>query len=188
VFFTRYHYGGIGLAIVLTIILGLPVWFRNASHPLAGSVAVDVCRLLDDAVLAPLPARPERVGAQIPGFADANASCYVELPPGAGGERDVRDVWVGLITLRMLSPEGRPGRTDRFVDTWLAEVKVSGSNVEPVAGPWRRGALIRGPGDAGRTELLVDDAGLVLRVGGRGLPSDTLVAFGAAVARRLRAR
>ena len=69
-----------------------------------------------------------------------------------------------VTTERMLNTPGqRPVRTDRFVDTWIKESGASGSDVTPLQGPWRRGAVIRDQGHPERVSLLADDAGVVVQ-------------------------
>ena len=184
------YYGGIGLALVLAVILALPLWLANANHPLAARTAVDVCAMLEDTLLVALPEPPAKVERRVPGFADAGsaASCYAELPGPSGTAPGARHAWVAVTTQRMLSTDGRAAHTDRFVETWLAEAQADGTSVEQLAGPWRHAALLRGPRNERRIDLLAHDAGVVLWFSGQGIGRDSLVAFATAATRRLRVK
>ena len=185
----RIFYSGIGLAIVLLLFLLLPLWLRNVDHPLTALAAVDVCAYLNDAVRGTLPEPPVSVAPGYPGEQDADKSvCHAELPESSVSDAPAPLVWVAVTTERMLSAGGRPQRTDRVVDVWLAESRASGSEVTPVKGPWRRGAVLREPGRPGKISLLADDAGVVVWVNAQGVDYPAFVAFAEAVTRALRAK
>jgi hypothetical protein len=124
-----------------------------------------------------------------PGEAAASrTACQLELPAPSDDEAGPK-VWVSVMTERMLSATGgRPQRTDRTVDVWLAESGVSGSEVTPVKGPWRRGAVLTERGRPGQLSLLADDAGVVVWVNGQDVEYAAFVAFAEAVTRSLRAK
>jgi len=181
---SAYYFGGIGLIFVLAAFLVIPLWTRNANHPLSGRTAIDVCGLLEDAMLMKLPEPPVKRQSQFPGqVGTAPAVCFAELPAADGAPRFVQ---VAVTTQRMLSAEGRAAKTDRFVETWLAEAEVDGAELEPVAGPWRRAALVRERRGQRKLDLLADDAGVVLWISSRGLDRQSVLSLAEAAARRLR--
>ena len=188
-FHKRIFYSGIGLTIVLLLFLMLPLWLRNVDHPLTARAAIDVCAYLSDAARDTLPEPPVNVAPGFPGGRDTGEPvCHAELPTSSTSDAAVPNVWVVVTTERMLSAEGRPQRTDRFVDRWLAEARVSGTEVTPLKGPWRRGAVLRDSARPGKLGLLADDAGVVVWVNGQGVEYPAFVAFAEAVTRGLRAK
>jgi hypothetical protein len=188
--FSRLYYGGFGLLVVALGLLLLPKWMSSGDHPLVGLTDVDVCAKLGDLMRTGLPETPVQVETGIRGQKQPGMDvCYAELPGAGGAAAHERYVWVSVTTQRQLSKgAGRAVGTDRYVDTWLSEVKASGSTVTPVKGAWRRAALIHPPGSGQGAEVLVDDAGVMLLVKGAGVADGTLVAFADAAARRLRGR
>jgi hypothetical protein len=185
----RIFYSGIGLATVLLLFLVLPLWLRNVDHPLAVQASIDVCAYFSDAVLDTLPQRPAAVARGYPGEKDASKPvCHADLPRARASDARAPNVWVGVTTERMLSAGGRPQRTDRYVETWLTEARMSGGEVTPVTGPWRRGAVIRESGHPEKLGLLADDAGVVIYVNGQGIEDPAFLAFAEALARGLRAK
>ena len=183
-------YGGIGIAIVGLLFLVLPMWLRNVDHPLTAHAALDVCAYMsDDAVIGTLPRKPETIARGLPGKSDpAEPACRLALPPASDDDESPPSIWVAVTTERMLNVGHRPVRTDRFVDTWLKESAVSGSDVTPVQGPWRRGAVIRDPGHPERLSLLADDAGGVVWVNAEGIEYPAFTAFAEAITRGLRGK
>jgi hypothetical protein len=188
--FSRLYYGGFGLLVVALGLLLLPRWMSSGDHPLVGLTDVDVCAKLGDLMRTGLPETPVQVETGIRGQKQSGMDiCYAELPGADGAAAHERYVWVSVTTQRQLSKgAGRGVATDRYVDTWLSEVKASGSTVTPVKGAWRRGALIHPPGSGRGAEVLVDDAGVMLLVKGVGVADNALVALADAAARRLRGR
>lgn len=183
----RILYGGIGIAIVWLAFLVVPIWLRGVDHPLQARDRVDVCAYLTAEVLASLPPSPLAPAPGVPGEEDTGKpACRVEWPAGDDGA--ARGVWVMVTTERMLTADRRPVRTDRFVETWLAEARASGTEVTPVKGPWRRGALLREPRRPDRLGLLADDAGVVVWINGQGIDEPAFVAFAEALGPRLRAK
>lgn len=182
-------YGGIGIAIVGLLFLVVPLWLRNVDHPLTADAAVDVCAYVSDAVIGTLPRAPATIERGVPGESDpGKPACRLELPAADDAEES-SNVWVMVTTERMLNTgQHRPLRTDRFVDTWLKESAVSGSEVTPVQGPWRRGAVIRDQGHPERLGLLADDAGVVVWVNAEGIEYPAFTAFAEAITRGLRGK
>src|SRR5438094_9619089 len=141
--FKRIFYSGIGLSIVLLMLLVVPKWLRGVDHPLTSAAAVDVCAYMSDAAHNTLP-EPIKVLRGYPGEKDTGKPvCHALLPAPSSRDVPAPNVVVAVTTERMTTFEGRTQRTDRFVDTWLAESKASGSEVTPLQGPWRRAAVIR---------------------------------------------
>src|SRR4051812_12592671 len=185
---TRYHLGGIGIVIALFIFLLLPLMTRNANHPLSGETKLDLCQVLGDDVFARMPETPVRVEGRLPNEKDEGKPvCTAYFPVERRGDPS-RFVWVWVQTQRMMVFEGRAPPTDRVVETWITESKVSGSDIARVKGPWRSAAFITEPLRPGQIGLLVDDAGVMLNIHAQGLERDAVMTFGDAVARKLRAR
>jgi hypothetical protein len=182
------YLGGIGLVLALAGLLALPLWLRSGDHPLSGEASLDACTLLANEMRTGLPEQPVDVAPQPPERSGAGvAECVATFAPRRGANPGSRYVRVTVSTQRMLSQGGHPVRTDRFVQTWLTEAKASGSDVQPIEGPWRSAALIRDPGRP-KIDLLADDAGVVLLVSSVSVDAQSLVNFAGAAARRLRTR
>jgi len=193
VLFKRILYGGIGIAIVWAMFLAVPLWLRNVNHPLmTANDAVDLCAYMSGAVLATLPRAPEKIAAGIPNEPSAQIKpvCSAELPAQSRDDKRGPYIWFAVTSERMLNVGGggRPARTDKFVDTWLKESAVSGSDVTPLKGPWRRGAVIRERHHPNKLSLLADDAGVVLWINSQDIEEAAFVAFSEAIAKALRAK
>jgi len=184
--------GGIGLAIVWLSFLTVPLWLRNVDHPLMASQVVDVCTYLDDAVLKTLPDPPDKVSRGILGNPDkSQPACTLEweLPDWKPRSAKAPNLWVGVTTERMLNSfGGRPQRTDKYVDTWLKEAAASGSEVSPLKGAWRRGALMHDSMHKDRISVLADDAGVAVLVVSQGIDEESIVAFSEAITKALKAK
>jgi len=188
--FKRILYGGIGIAIVWLMFLTVPLWLRNVNHPLTANAVIDACAYFTDAVLATLPRPPEKISAGIPGEPQTSfkGACSAELPPESRVDKRKYYVWVAVTSERMLGGDRQPVRTDKFVDLSLKESAVSGSDVTPLKGPWRRGALIIERGRPNKLSLLADDAGVVLWINAQDIEEPAFVAFSEAIAKALRAK
>src|SRR5262245_28771144 len=170
--------------------LAVPMmWLRNVDHPLMANATVDVCAYMNDAGLATLPRPPKSIAPRIPGEgASTMQVCGVELSPASALDERTSNVWVAVTPERLLTYDRRPGRTDKFVDTWLKESAASGSEVTPLKGPWRRGAIIRERHRTNRISLLADDAGVVLWINAQDIDEPAFVAFSEAIAKALRVK
>jgi len=183
----RYKSLGIGLSAVLLILLGMPLWQGWRAHPMASAVQVDVCAMLRDGAVNELLEAPTRIEAGMPGMASSAQSdpaCHIEL---AGDDANAaRSVTAVLITDAGLARRGGRQRSERFVATWLAEAKASGSSIREASGPWRHGAWIDVPGRMAVTQLLLDDAGVVWWFQAEGVEQARMAAFAATAARAAR--
>jgi len=178
---------GIGLltACVLLLLAGLK-FASGGDHPLALSNGFDLCGRVATA-WGTLPGARGEPQARIPGFGEQGAaSCYLPLAEARTGERAQRYVWTIVMTHRMLATDGVRPSTGKYVETFLAETRASGAQVDDVKGPWRSAGVITARGTDPELQLLAHDDGVVLWVGSRGLDAKALSDFAALAARRLR--
>lgn len=184
----RYKSLGIGLAAVLLILLGMPLWQGWRAHPLASAVDVDVCALLRDGAMRELLEAPTNITSGMPGVAPSpqtDPACHLEL---AGDDAlATRFVTVTLITEAGLARHGGRQRSERFVETWLAEAAASGTSVRELSGSWRRGAWMDASGRSPAVaQLLLDDDGVVWWIRSAGVAQARLAAFASAAANSAR--
>jgi hypothetical protein len=184
----RYKSLGIGLAAVLLILLGMPLWQGWRAHPLASALDADVCALLQAGATRELLEAPARIEAGMPGMASSPQSdpaCHIEL---AGDDANAsRSVTAVLITEAGMARRGDRQRSERFVETWLAEAKAGGSSIREASGPWRHGAWIDGPARTpALAQLLLDDAGVIWWFQAEGVEQARMAAFAATAARAAR--
>lgn len=182
----RVRPAGIGIVVAGALLLIAAMQFmRGGSHPLSATVGYDLCGRL-----GPQPAsdRPELRGdpqQRIPDFgATRSSTCYWPIAAGEA-DRSPRHVALVMTTHQSLRAEGNGRGTRHYVETFLGETAASGNQVVAVGGPWKTAAVIR-PRAGNELQLLAEDDGVALWLLARDIDQDALVAFAAAVARRLR--
>lgn len=184
----RYKSLGVGLAALLLILLGMPLWQGWRAHPLASAVAVDVCALLQGGATRELLEAPIKLSSSMPGDApspQSDPACHLDL--AADDAHATRFVTASLITEAGLARQGGRQRSERFVETWLAEAAASGASVRELSGPWRRGAWMDAPGRSPAVaQLLLDDDGVVWWFRAGGVEPGRLAAFASAAANSAR--
>jgi hypothetical protein len=78
------------------------------------------------------------------------------------------------------------GRTDRFMEINVKELKVSGNAPELIKGPWRTGVVAtRG---AKAVDVHVEDEGVLMMIASSNIPRESVIQFAMAAAKALRQR
>ena len=141
------------LWIFLALGIAIPVWmFWPGNHPLAAANQFELCPKIRAPFEALVP-RPD-------GFAGPNADeartstglCRLHFPPQDGaGSRAEGPQLVVIVTSQRTFAKGDPrGRTDRFMEVNVKEMKASGNAPEIINGPWRTGVVVSSRGGKGR--------------------------------------
>jgi hypothetical protein len=127
--------------------------------------------------------------ARIPeGSSDSLSICALEAGPATASSAGSAARTLATVTL-MTEADLRyrnPGQSmGRYVNTFVAEMKVSGWAAVETEGPWRRtyGYM----NTAGETVLLIEDEGVFIWISSLQSPAHVLLDFAQAVTARLRA-
>lgn len=175
---------GVGLLLTGAVLVAVPfLWFPVGSHPLSGQERIDLCASIDERPLRALPY--ELMAREEIRMQDGSpAQCLLELGFHGLGDTGNVELTVTLLTQAVLNKSGSYMDTEKYWQTFIAESRASGSEVENRSGPWRNGALLRQLD--GELWLLAEDRGVVIWLRAYKLERAELFAFADALVERLR--
>jgi hypothetical protein len=175
------------LWVFLALGIALPVWmFWPGGHPLAAADRFDLCQKIRAPSEALLP-RPDGFVGPTPDEARRSTGfCKLHFPQaGAGSGADGPQLSVMVTSQRTFTKSGG-GRTDRFMEINVKELRVSGNAPEIIKGPWRTGVVAtRG---AKAVDVHIEDEGVLMLVFSSNIPRESVVEFATAAAKALRQR
>ena len=178
------------LWVFLALGIAIPLWmFWPGNHPLAAANRFELCPRIHAASEVLVP-RPD--GFAGPNADEARAStgfCRLQFPPQAGvGSKAEGAQLLVIVTSQRTFAKGDPrGRTDRFMEVNVNEMKASGNAPEIIKGPWRTGVLVSSRGGKG-IDVHIEDEGVLMLVASSNIPRESVVQFAAAAAKALRQR
>jgi hypothetical protein len=178
------------LWVFLALAIAIPVWmFWPGNHPLAAANRIELCQKIHAPSEGLVP-RPN--GFAGPNADEARAStgfCRLNFPPQVGaGNRGEGPQLVVLVTSQRTFAKGDPrGRTDRFMEVNINEMKASGNAPEIIKGPWRTGVVVISRAGKG-VDVHIEDEGVLMLVASSNIPRESVVQFAAAAAKALRQR
>jgi hypothetical protein len=173
----------------LALAIAIPVWmFWPGGHPLAAANQFELCPKIRAPFEALVP-RPDGFAGPNPEEARASTGfCRLHFPPqdGRGGGAEGPQLLV-IVTSQRTFAKGDPrGRTDRFMEVNVNEMKASGNAPEVIKGPWRTGVVVTRAGKA--VDVHIEDEGVLMLIASSNIPRESVVEFAVAVAKALRQR
>jgi len=169
---------GVGVLLFGVMALLATLWLiRPGDHPLAGTVELSLCDRLDENALLALAGGADIiVHREVPPSAAWGESCRLTFTTVNSSVAMPREVLVSVMTTaQMRRISGMRSDTQRYVETFVAESRASGMQVEPAVGPWREGWLMH-QGESSAM-LIAEDRGVVLIVNTQMVPRERLLPF-----------
>ncbi len=164
---------GLLLTVVIAIALWLPIYWLNASHPLAGRQQINACALALPLIKPLFFGMEIHSETHLPDFRPSVQNCNFH-----SGSNEDSLLWLNITSRKILfGAQQSHSDTLKFVESWYEESRASGNQLKRIEGPWRSGALIQGRQNLfkNRPELLIEDNGIIIRMGSQTLSPEQLI-------------
>ncbi len=178
---TKIPLAGIFVLLFSAIALLFPLLWLNTDHPLAQVEEPALCPYIAPLLGDLFPDKNLKLKTRLPDFRRSPANCGLYQP---GGELLL---WASIMTRKSLfHNDMRHADTQNYWQQWVSESRADNKTLKQIKHEWNRAIIINNSPDKDTDELLIEDYGVLIRIGSSKLDHQQMLRFAVALSAALR--